>query len=107
MLEFVVKYEGIPYFCFNCSRIGHTVHECPEEENEEGVRFGTELRASLLRRQVGRSIAIQPVKSSAKRWARRWISTKRQRRPQLFSWPTCQCASVLACYMRKNGVAIF
>lgn len=30
-MEFLVRYENIPNFCFGCGRIGHDQCECPDE----------------------------------------------------------------------------
>ncbi|KAF8711079.1 hypothetical protein HU200_029084 [Digitaria exilis] len=47
IMEFNVRYENIPHFCFLCERIGHADRECPDEaEMEGGVKFGTALRCS-------------------------------------------------------------
>ena len=46
-MEFLLRYENIPDFCFGCGRIGHDKHECPDEGLEEGgIRFGKALRCS-------------------------------------------------------------
>jgi hypothetical protein len=44
LMEFFVKYENVPYFCFGCGHIGHGERECPDEDlYEEGGNFGAFL----------------------------------------------------------------
>jgi len=46
-LEFAVRYENIPDFCFGCGHIGHDQRGCPEEDVVGGgVQFGKALRCS-------------------------------------------------------------
>jgi hypothetical protein len=68
VLEFVVKYESVPHFCFLCGHIGHADRECPEEElYEEGARFGTELRTSPFKRGASRLLSFHATSAPAKR----------------------------------------
>ncbi|TVT97101.1 hypothetical protein EJB05_57672, partial [Eragrostis curvula] len=68
IMTFKLKYENVPYFCFICGRIGHDKNQCPDEELAiAGVAFGTELRASPLKRNHAREIKIPAVAPSAKR----------------------------------------
>jgi hypothetical protein len=53
LMEFAVKYESVPYFCFTCGCIGHAERECPDEDlAEEGARFGKGPRASPAKRML-------------------------------------------------------
>jgi hypothetical protein len=56
----VLRYENVPHFCFTCGRIGHAAMNCEEEEPEDqGIKFGEELRASPPRRV--REIMVRQV----------------------------------------------
>lgn len=67
-MKFDVRYENIPHFCFLCGRIGHAQRECPEEmDGDGGVRFGTALRCSPQKRDVGRHFTIPAIAHRAKR----------------------------------------
>jgi hypothetical protein len=35
-IEFIVKYESVPFFCLCCGRIGHQDREFPDEEIHGG-----------------------------------------------------------------------
>ncbi|KAK3140075.1 hypothetical protein QOZ80_5AG0395280 [Eleusine coracana subsp. coracana] len=49
-----IKYENVPNFCFICGTIGHAANDCQDEELASRlVRFGTDLRASPLKRATG------------------------------------------------------
>jgi hypothetical protein len=55
VMEFLVRYENIPYFCFYCGCIGHAQSECPEEGAGGGdVRYGQILRCSPQKQVVVR-----------------------------------------------------
>ncbi|KAK3141904.1 hypothetical protein QOZ80_4BG0339680 [Eleusine coracana subsp. coracana] len=52
MMAITLRYENVPHFCFACGRIGHAKMNCEEEADEDlGIRFSEELRASPPRRQ--------------------------------------------------------
>jgi hypothetical protein len=64
-MEIALRYENVPHF-FICGCIGHAVANCEEGETEDnGVRFGIELRATQPHRV--RDIVVQ---SGASRVAR-------------------------------------
>jgi hypothetical protein len=68
VMEFVVKYESVPHFCFLCGHIGHADRECPDEDlYEEGERYGIELRTSPFKRGAGRLLSFHATSSPAKR----------------------------------------
>jgi hypothetical protein len=59
-MEFMVKYENVPYFYFVCGRIGHSDRECPDEDlAEEDKRFGKHLHTSPFKRGAGRFLSYQ------------------------------------------------
>ncbi|KAK3135743.1 hypothetical protein QOZ80_5BG0422860 [Eleusine coracana subsp. coracana] len=52
MMAITIWYENVPHFCFACGRIGHAKMNCEEGIDDElGIQFGEELRASPPRRQ--------------------------------------------------------
>uniref|UniRef100_K3YY50 CCHC-type domain-containing protein n=1 Tax=Setaria italica TaxID=4555 RepID=K3YY50_SETIT len=68
VMVFLVKHEGVPHFCFTCGRIGHADRECPDEvHGDGGVRYGTKLRASPHKKEVGRTISFHASPPAAKR----------------------------------------
>jgi hypothetical protein len=82
-MEFVVKYENVPYFCFTCGRIGHAERECLEEfGDEEGARFGTELRASPFKRGASRFLSFQ---ATATPLAKRGLNFSGEQRERVMS----------------------
>ncbi|TVU28632.1 hypothetical protein EJB05_20156, partial [Eragrostis curvula] len=54
-----VRYENVPHFCFICGRIGHAKGNCPDEDDDSGVRYGEELRALPPKRM--REVPVKPV----------------------------------------------
>jgi hypothetical protein len=67
-MEFMVKYENVPHFCFICGHIGHVERECTDEDMyEDGERFSIALRTSPFKRGAGRFLAFQATVTSAKR----------------------------------------
>ncbi|CAN6243940.1 unnamed protein product [Urochloa humidicola] len=68
LMEFVVKYENIPHFCFVCSRIGNAERDCPDEDlQEDGLRFDTGLCTSPFKREMGRRLAVHTAIPSVRR----------------------------------------
>jgi hypothetical protein len=67
-VEFVVKYESVPHFCFICGQIGHAGRECPDEDSyEEGERFGIEPCTSPFKRGASRFLSFHATSSPVKR----------------------------------------
>jgi hypothetical protein len=68
VLEFLVRYENIPHFCFFCGCIGHAQRECSEEGAEMGdVRFGQNLRCSPQKKVLVRRGPKRATVPTAKR----------------------------------------
>lgn len=44
-MNIVLKYERVPYFCFDCGRMGHAARSCQFQVVHD-LHFGKELRAS-------------------------------------------------------------
>jgi hypothetical protein len=65
-MSIMLRYENVPHFCFSCGRIGHVVLSFEEEENaEQGVRFGEELRPSPPK--WVKNISVKPMASHVAR----------------------------------------
>ncbi|KAL9235615.1 hypothetical protein vseg_010360 [Gypsophila vaccaria] len=47
VVSFMVRYEGLPLFCYGCGVLGHGEKDCEHGPYEaEALEFGTEIRAS-------------------------------------------------------------
>lgn len=63
-----IKYENVPNYCFVCAVLGHDDNSCEEVElAAKGVRFGTELRASPLKRRSNANFSIPATKQAVAR----------------------------------------
>jgi hypothetical protein len=50
-MPITLMYENVPHLCFSCGCIGHAAMNYEEASSEEqGIRYGEELRASPPRR---------------------------------------------------------
>ncbi|CAN6381037.1 unnamed protein product [Urochloa humidicola] len=61
VMSFEVDYENVPFFCFICGRMGHSKHECPEEEDEEKENYH-EVPGAQRRKKLGEWMRKSPVK---------------------------------------------
>lgn len=66
-MEFMVKYENMPYFCFGYGYIGHDQRECPDESRTGGgVHFSKALRCSP-QKESGKRMTIPADDSGVRR----------------------------------------
>ncbi|TVU12618.1 hypothetical protein EJB05_46269, partial [Eragrostis curvula] len=85
VMEFDVKYEGVPHFCFECGRIIHDDRECPDEGLNGDNRFGTDLRASPQKAFEVRNFTI-PVATPSAAKALNFRGSQRDRVLSAGSW---------------------
>jgi hypothetical protein len=99
VMEFVVKYENVPHFCFICGRIGHAGRECPDEDLEgEGERFGIELRTSPFKKGATRFLSFHATGVPA---AQRGLNFSGEQRDRVVSHSS---SSSMNANRQKRGV---
>jgi hypothetical protein len=51
LMLITLRYKNVPHFCYSCRRMGHAAMSCDDHTKEEqGVKYGEELRASPSKR---------------------------------------------------------